>query len=70
MPVRREGFMSKELRPLMGTFERSFQKEAFKELQKGFIAAGLRVVLTETPEIDEALSQIGMLYHKRVPEDF
>ena len=64
----------------MGSFERSFQRKAFKELQQALIAAGIRIILKEpdwghpgkwTPR-DKALlgclTSIGMLYYEQVPE--
>lgn len=67
------------LRPVMGSFERSFQKKAFKELQQALILAGIRVILKEpdwghpkewTPRdktLVSALTSIGMLYYEQVP---
>jgi hypothetical protein len=65
-----------EGRPLTGLFERAFQEEAFKIMQKALLASGVRILLHEPKwsrtaewtesdkKITEALSQIGMLYHE------
>lgn len=62
-------------KPLTGLFERSFQKQAFKIVQKALLASGVRVILHEPDwsrvgswsETDKqflaALSQIGQTYY-------
>jgi len=59
-----------ELRPLMGCFEDKFQKDALAILQKALISSGINIIVAEHPAIMEAMSQIGMLYHEQVPNDF
>lgn len=69
-----------KLRPVMGSFERSYQRKAFKELQRALLASGIKIILKEpdwsSPKnwteqekvIPEMLSQVGMMYHAQVPE--
>lgn len=68
------------LRPVMGSFETSYQKKAFKELQKALLASGIKIILREPnwgskrdwtdkeKIIPEALSQIGMMYYDQIPD--
>lgn len=68
------------LRPVMGSFETSYQKKAFKELQKALLASGIKIILREpdwgSPHswtenekiIPEMLSRIGIMYYEQVPD--
>lgn len=59
-----------EFRPLMGTFERKFQNDAWNIIQRAMWASGIRIVAKPNEEIREALSQVGMLYKKRAVDEF
>ena len=68
-------------RPLMGILERSYQKKAFKIMQRALLAIGVRVILHEpdwrNPRnwsdedkiFAEALSEIGTLYYESAADD-
>jgi len=67
-------------KPVMGCFERSYQRKAFKEIQKALLASGIKIILKE-PDwgnqkewtekekiIPEALSRIGIMYYEQIPD--
>ena len=59
-----------EFRPLMGTFEKKFQNDAWDIMQRAMWASGIRIVARPSAEIREALSQVGMMYKKRAIDEF
>jgi hypothetical protein len=68
-------------KPLMGILERSYQKKAFKIMQRTLLAVGVRIILHE-PDwrksknwsdedkiLAEALSEMGILYYESAVDD-